>query len=65
MRMEVHLEADGPWVVISDKETNQKKDQQALSIILSAILEDVMDQLDPKKSTKGELGDPPHVKPHS
>ncbi|XP_078438916.1 uncharacterized protein LOC144709265 [Wolffia australiana] len=52
MRMKVHLDASGLWEVISGEEVNQKKDQQALSVILSAIPEDVMDQLDSKKAAK-------------
>ncbi|XP_078429382.1 uncharacterized protein LOC144701449 [Wolffia australiana] len=50
MRMEVHLEACGFWEVITDEETQRKKDHQALSIILSAVSDDAMDQLDVKKT---------------
>ena len=38
MRKEVHLEAPGLWEVITWAETNQKKDQQAFSAILSSVM---------------------------
>ena len=52
MRMEVYLEAHGLWEVITGTETNQKKDQQALSAILNSVSESISFQLDVKKTAK-------------
>ena len=50
--MEVYLEAHGLWEVITETETNQKKDRQALSAILNSILESLSFQWDFKKTAK-------------
>ena len=52
MRVEVYLEAQGLWEVITETETNQKKDRQALSVILNSVSEFVSFQLDVKKTMK-------------
>ena len=52
MRMEVYLEAHGLWEVIGGEEENRKKDQLALSAILSSIPESASFEMDIKKTAK-------------
>ena len=52
MWMKVYLEAHGLWESITETETNQKKDRQALSAILNSVSESVSFQLDVKKTAK-------------
>ena len=52
MRMEVYLKAHRLWESITQTETNQKKDRQALSSILNSVSESVSFQLDVKKTAK-------------
>ncbi|XP_078445049.1 uncharacterized protein LOC144714229 [Wolffia australiana] len=51
MRMEVLVESDDLWSVMVDNDV-PKKDKMALSVILSAVPEDVMVMLDAKKTAK-------------
>ena len=52
MSMEVHLDAQGLWEVVTGTETNRQKDRLAQSAMLAAIPESSGVQLDIKKSAK-------------
>ena len=52
MRMEVHLDAQGLWEVVTNTNTNRQKDRLTLSAMLAAIPESSGVQLDIKKSSK-------------
>ena len=52
MRMEVILEAYGLLGVIEDENVSRKLDRRAMTVIYSAVPEDVLAQLDNKVTTK-------------
>ena len=52
MRMQVYLDAYSLWEAIESDVVPRKKDRQAFSVILGALSEDIMAQLDISKTAK-------------
>ena len=52
MTMEVYLDSHNLWQTIIGENASKKKDRQALSVIISCVLEDLLGILDAKKTSK-------------